>query len=91
MSEEALEVAHRVSKLLRFGQEEVQAGQLLTNTERVVEELQDLNAVVAMLVREGLLPVSATLPNPDKEAKIERFSAISREMGCLAERHGGQP
>jgi hypothetical protein len=85
MSEEALEVAHRVSKLLRFGQEEVQSGQLLTNTERVVEELQDLNAVVAMLVRDGLLPASAILPNPDKEAKIERYSAISKKIGCLTE------
>lgn len=88
LSEECAEVAQRVSKALRFGLEEVQAGQNLTNRQRIVEEYHDLCAVVVILVSEGILEPSTIMLDPDqvtaKRAKIERFMAISRREGALS-------
>ena len=85
LAEECAEVAQRVSKALRFGLDEVQPGQDQTNAERIVEEFNDLAAVVNRLSREGVLPWAdwSTEREEEKAAKIERFMAISREQGVL--------
>ena len=49
LAEECAKVAQRLSKAARFGMHEVQPGQLLTNRERILSELNDLWAVVEML------------------------------------------
>lgn len=46
--EECVEVAHRLSKALRFGMEEVQPGQPLTNSQRIYDEYYQLRAVLGM-------------------------------------------
>ncbi|HWT12279.1 MAG TPA: hypothetical protein VN231_05970 [Allosphingosinicella sp.] len=85
LSEECSEVGQRVSKALRFGLGEVQAGQPLTNAERVVVELKDLLAVVEILVDESIIPHPMVTPVEvdAKRDKIERFMAIAREQGVL--------
>lgn len=86
LAEECAEVAQRVSKALRFGLDEVQEGQALSNRERITEELYDLVAVATICDREGL--VLGVIPNDRaiqrKLAKIEKYFAISREQGTLA-------
>lgn len=87
--EEALEVAHRISKAKRFGLAEVQPGQSLDNAQRILEEWHDLQASVELLMDEGLLPkpdptVSAQAKQAKRE-KIERFLAYSRQCGTLTE------
>ena len=47
--EEGSEVAQRASKILRFGVDEVQPGQVKTNAERLVDEYADIIAVAEML------------------------------------------
>lgn len=88
LAEECSEVAQRVSKALRFGLAEIQRDQPLNNAERIIEELNDLFAVTAILMEEGILP-----PFPEtgsgaltaaKRAKIERYMEISRATGALA-------
>lgn len=84
LAEECAEVAQRVSKALRFGLNEIQAGQASNNAERVSDELADVLAMIEIAVREDIIPepiadVSAKL------AKIERFMAISREQGTLTQ------
>jgi hypothetical protein len=87
--EEANEVAQRVSKALRFGLNEVQPDQPLTNAERLVDEFHDLYAMLDWLQREGALPSRIDI-KPDhvrmreKREKVERFMAISREQGVLS-------
>ena len=49
LAEECAEVSHRAMKALRFGLDEIQPGQTLTNRERLVEELHDLISVAAIL------------------------------------------
>ena len=47
LAEECTEVGQRVTKALRFGLAEVQAGQTLTNRQRIAEEYRDLVAVAS--------------------------------------------
>lgn len=81
-------MAQRVSKGLRFGLSEVQAGQPLNNAERIAEELCDLWSVALMLSDEGSLGLADLWPTAgqtnEKRRKIEKFMAISREQGALS-------
>lgn len=85
--EEAAEVQQRATKALRFGIDEVQPEQSLTNAERLVDELNDLLATVDMLQREGVLPRGVGDPGAMKmkQARIEKYLLRSREMGRLDE------
>ena len=55
LMEECAEVIVRASKALRFGLDEIQPGQALTNRERLEAELNDLAGVLAMLPGTGVL------------------------------------
>lgn len=79
LAEECAEVAQRVSKALRFGLDEVQPGQSLTNAERIVGELVDLNAVVVMLVTRMTIPPlpGAAGPYEAKRAKVSKYLEYS--------------
>jgi hypothetical protein len=85
LSEEADEVGQRVMKALRFGLREKQAGQPLTNDDRICDELRDLIAVAHVLHSEGV--IGWFMPDAGevhaKRAKIEKFMAISRQEGVL--------
>jgi len=85
-AEEATEVGQRIAKALRFGLTEVQAGQALTNAERIIGEYRDLEAMLYWMAVEGLIPLDYE-GNRDsrtaKRAKVEKFMAISREQGVL--------
>ena len=88
LAEECDEVGQRVMKALRFGLNEVQSGQALTNAERIAEELKDLFAVSTILQAENVLP-SPCQPSAEqalaKLEKIERFMGISRREGVLTD------
>lgn len=85
LAEECCEVGQRVSKALLFGLDEVQEGQSLNNTERLVNELHDIIAVAIILERRGVL--RTVLPNlaqiEAKRAKIVKFLALQKERGTL--------
>lgn len=85
LAEECDEVSQRVMKALRFGLDEVQEGQALSNKQRISEELFDLVSVATLCDRMGLLagvePNEAAVQR--KLAKIEKFMAISCEQGVL--------
>ncbi len=88
LAEEGSEVAHRVSKALRFGVDEIQPGQTDTNGERIRFEVYDVIAsyLIAADENNGLphLHLDADIIGQitaTKRAKIERFMAISREQG----------
>ncbi|MBY3231932.1 hypothetical protein [Rhizobium laguerreae] len=86
LGEEGVEVAQRCSKALRFGLDEVQPGQELTNAQRIRGEYIDLVAVYRMLVEDGAIePLSdADLPDMEmKRQKVEKFLAYSRDCGTL--------
>lgn len=74
LAEECAEVAQRAAKAIRFGLEEVQPGQLLSNRQRLEHELADLHTVAHMLS----LNVGVSL---EKAEKVEHFMSYSRELG----------
>jgi hypothetical protein len=89
LAEECVEVAQRVSKVLRFGHAEVQPGQPLDNAQRVNQEMMDLMAVCEMLHDEGVLPsLRASMPSykehaEAKKAKVEKFLVFSAGQGLV--------
>ena len=87
LAEECDEVGQRVMKALRFGLREVQAGQPLTNDDRICDELRDLIAVAHILHSEGVIGwfMPETGDVHAKRAKIEKFMAISRAQGPVIE------
>lgn len=88
LAEECTEVGQRVSKALRFGLDEVQAGQNLTNRQRIAEEYRDLVAVANILVEEGIMSAGelwiGQAQVDAKRQKIERHMEISRREGVLS-------
>lgn len=74
MMEEAAEVQHRAAKALRFGLDEVQPGQPLTNAERLAQEVGDLEAMIAMACHEGLIrDVDVADAGLRKHAKLQVY------------------
>jgi hypothetical protein len=77
--EECAEVAQRISKALRFGMEEVQPGQGLTNRDRIRQEYSDLASALEML---GIgAPLGKWMD--EKRAKVETFLRYSEQCGTL--------
>jgi hypothetical protein len=74
LMEESVEVAKETSKALRFGEDEVMPGQLLTNRERILHELNDLWAIVEML---GLQQVDRAAIERKKE-KIAKYMEYAK-------------
>lgn len=87
VSEEAVEVAHRISKQLRFSEQEVQPGQTLTNGQRVMEEFYDLVTVIEKCQRMNILPEfkerDIQFHKDAKNIKIDKFLELSRQNGTL--------
>ena len=84
LAEEANEVAHRVSKALRFGLEEIQDGQTLTNAQRISQEFNDMLAIVEMLEEFGILGRSTdTHAIERKKNKVCAYMVYAEKCGSL--------
>ncbi|BDT74011.1 hypothetical protein os4_35640 (plasmid) [Comamonadaceae bacterium OS-4] len=81
---ECNEIAHRASKALHFGLQEVQPEQPLSNAERLVGEYVDLLAVMEMLENDELIhmPTGEELRSQiaAKKAKVEKFMRFASEQ-----------
>lgn len=87
LAEECVEVAHRVHKAVKFGLSERQPGQDLDNSERIMEELLDLFAVLQLLEREGYLK-DTTGDNlgevlESRTERIEKYMQYSKNLGII--------
>jgi len=76
-AEECNEIAQRVSKALRFGLDDMQVGQGLSNAERIVQEFRDLQAVMEMLEDEFIVEPCVWIRDvqaiEEKKAKVEKY------------------
>ena len=70
--EEAAEVQQRATKLLRFGRDEVQPGQELTNAERLSREIGDMEVMIGMAADIGL--VDATIVRERAARKRQKLA-----------------
>lgn len=90
VAEEANEVAQRATKALRFGLDEVQEGQDLTNAERIRQECLDLQVVLQMVAETAGNPGMFATTNAEydrydreKRARVERYLTLSATQGVL--------
>ena len=58
LHEECNEVGQRISKAQRFGLDEIQEGQSLTNAERIAIEVGDLHEMLYMAVNEDIIDLT---------------------------------
>lgn len=84
--EECQEVSQRICKMLRFGKDEIQPGQIYNNTERLWDEVEDLKAILDLCWDEDLISVSSLTAlslRKDRRARIEKYMEYSRKCGVL--------
>lgn len=87
LSEECNEVGQRVSKALRFGLDEKQSGQDLSNQDRLIQEFNDLIAVMEMLNGEVFLDeIYNDEQQKAKRKKIEKYFDYSVELGIVEQK-----
>ena len=82
--EECAEVAQRISKAIRFGLDEVQLGQGLTNLDRVAEEFGDLNGALALLLKTVQPGAAARFKSVAEQASNAKREKIARFMQAEA-------
>ena len=80
LAEECAEVIQRAAKLIRFGRDEIQPGQPLTNRQRLSQELGEVQGLVWMaaeleLVSQADIARHAVL----KEDKVRKFLQTETE------------
>ena len=75
LAEECNEVAVRISKALRFGLDEVQPGQGLTNVARISHELRDVVTLVNVCTYSDIPLSEETIYGPEEQLrKLYRLS-----------------
>ena len=82
--EECSEVAKETAKALRFGLNDKEPNQDLTNREKIAIEFNDLFAVMHMLVDDGIIPENGMLDIKAIEAKkqkVEKYLKYSNSVG----------
>lgn len=84
LGEECNEIAVRASKAIRFGLDEIQPGQTLTNAQRLALELDDLYGVIELLNEKH---PGTYAPNRDnieaKKSKVAKFMKYSEQCGTV--------
>jgi hypothetical protein len=91
VAEECAEVAQRATKAIRFGLDEIQEGQGLTNAERIMVEFADLFAVMTRLQDADLIPrfdAHFYAMVGKKTQKIEQYLGYSQQCGTLEKQNG---
>lgn len=87
LSEECNEVGQRVSKALRFGLDEKQQGQDLSNQDRLIQEFNDLITVMEMLNDEYFFDrIYNDEQQIAKRKKIEKYFDYSVELGIVEQK-----
>jgi len=83
--EECAEVTHILSKIQRFGIGDMHPNGGLDNSKLLVQEINDLMAVLWMLKQEGILPAGALNKTAmrNKIKRVERYMEYSRKVGTL--------
>ena len=87
VAEESNEVGQRATKALRFGLDEVQPGQDLTNWDRLIEEFHDRCGALLFRAQETGYDWDDIIPHDDittaKRNRIEKFMELARAGGAL--------
>lgn len=89
LAEEAAEIIQAVSKIQRFGLNDVGPARSKTNADQLMHEFYDLQAVMQLLQMNQILPTDPPSAVEDmieyKQSKVTHYMNYSREQGCLDE------
>jgi len=87
--EECVEVAHRASKQMQFGKEEVQKNQEETNATRLKGEILDLLVLIHLLEEEkefsDITFKEYETAYHEKKEKLQKYLNLSASLGQLPE------
>lgn len=81
LAEECAEVSQMVSKCLRFGMDNIKPGETLNNKERLIDELEDIEAILHVLKAQDMLHVKEL--SSKKVSKVYKWYEISKEKGFV--------
>lgn len=85
LAEEAAEIVQRVTKISRFGLDEIQVGKTQTNRRRLAEEVNQLITVVKLLDMAEILPDIGNQADADEKLDaMGRYGGLSVERGTLS-------
>lgn len=85
-AEEATEVAHAISKALRFGLDNIGPNTVMTNAEKIADELSDLEGALQELRSEcPEVPQIDEAKVTAKRMRINDFLEVSARQGTLEE------
>lgn len=84
LTEECAEIQQATAKALRFGLKDGYPGTDRTNESDISAELNDLYAIVAMLVEDGLSLHSDISLIEDKKHKVEHYIEYAKQQGTLS-------
>ena len=86
LQEELAETTQRASKIIRFGQDDVQKDHTETNAERLVYEFNDVLAIMELLQQEGVIElIQDRTAIEKKKLKIKKYMKYSQQLGVLEE------
>jgi len=83
LAEESSEIIQAVSKILRFGLEDKYMPADKNNYESLIQEVNDLFAIVEMLKKEKIVVEVTTERLERKQEKVEHFIEYSKNMGII--------
>lgn len=86
LSEECAELSKEISKALRFGLDDKEPGQDLTNREKIVNEFNDLFSVMNMLKEYGIFDDKRLLTIEaieNKKNKVLKYMKYAESVGTL--------
>lgn len=86
LSEECAELAKECSKALRFGLDDFEPGTTVNNRDRIINEFNDLYAMIQMLVNDGILDnnlIGDSKSIKKKISKVETYLNYSKNAGTL--------
>jgi len=85
LSEECGEVQHTISKILRFGWIHEWPGTGKTNLDVLSDEVNDVLAVIRMLIKEGYDIPLDICKQGEKQKKVEKFILHAKSIGTITE------
>jgi len=85
LSEECGELVQIISKIQRFGRDNICPGMTKTNSERLTEEFNDLLGIGFMLTEDGYKLSPNTVSIHAKTLKVERYLEFSKQLGTLTD------
>lgn len=83
LMEEASEISQQIGKIFRFGLSDKHPNLDENNKERLIAEIRDLQAILAMLFDDSSLPYDVFIASFEKKEKTESYIEYAKSKGTV--------